>query len=1481
MNSLEEHEVKKELSLVSVVVPSYNQASWLPRTLDSIINQTYPFWEAVVVDDGSTDNTWDVIQEYIRKDNRIRGIKKENGGISSALNRGIFEAKGKYFCWLSSDDLFNTDKLELQIKQFEKLDEDYGIIFGQFDFIDANDNVKELTQAKPFFDGLEFPQQLKYDMIDGCTVMLPMKVMRELNGFNEEFKHAQDTEFWFRLAAKGYKFFYLDKKLTKRRIHEQQGFTDFNLDCRYDGYWFVDFYLSNYSFRDFYNNINFNDESHRDIFIFHFLDMIIDPFCHINHPLVNEKFWNWFFDGLTTLNKETRKYLLDSLSELLELSFSEDPFEEKIKKIKIFSSKNNIRENTSILQYIESTLNFRKQVNRRIKNFSLQLKKIPPKKAKLLNNFADITSKERTNNSELLERYFNYGEEELKRNELLNAQSVYKYLADFHNPLSDKAFKKFIELSFLHSDYRKFINSFKRKNPIYTFPDKIKAYYIYSLLKFGEEKNKIDLILNSIKDKILYTKISSFINNTDVQNVFAHDILYWNYVVFPTKITHELKIKCKHCNNEIHKKFEFPLSSNSSSERFICVNCISEFEFSDELLMKYFDIDSTQRKDSGRKNPKIAFIMRYTDIIGGGVSVAFKHMKWLKELGVEIDIYSNTEKPSWVELPGKFIQVKDHYEINEIDADAVIVFSVYDVPKIKRIFPSDKIYHLCQGYEGYHLGKTFKELRSDKYFYTTLHSLKVNNIVVSNHLKDLFKNKFGRISNYIPNGINLSIFRPKPEIEQIRNSVLFVGNPKDPLKGLQFLIDSLSKLQSSPYKVNDLKLFIVYGGNKLKGDMDYQKTSKLEIIFKRGLSPEEISDLMNSVSVVVNTSWYEGFTLPVLEAMACGTPTLSVDNMGVKSFAKNGLNSFVVDFGDHDSFNKILLELLRGSEKVNRIIHNGLETAKKYSLKKTLSIFIEEYSKILNHNFPLNKVDKLLSTITSEDNQLDVALNKKLSIKKINNEIILNKVSIVLVTFNQINYTLECIQSVKDYTKVDYEIIVVDNNSSDNTVEKLSKYPDIKLIQNKENLGFPNAVNIGIRAAAGKHILILNNDTVVTKGWLDRLIDVADSNEKIGIVGPISNIVSGVQIDKNAKYNSIEEMQKYAEKVSKENKGQVEQFPRVAFLCTLIKREVIDKIGGLDERFSPGNFEDDDFCLRAQLAGFKTVIAKDVFIHHYGSKSFKANGEAVYAERMKINQQKFVDKWGADPNEIWLKGAKIKSRNIVYPVNNDEFMESFNRTLIHSEDNEFELALKEIERAITTYNESNRKGFEQISKEDLLNLAGNISLQLGHFEKSKEFFELELVENPNSGKACLGLAETFYKAELFEEAKTMYEWAIKNGENKNEIWNKLNCINQQLGLQENHNSLELSRENEIHSIQQAEELISKSDLLNAEKILLQILNSNPNNIDALNDYAVVHIMQNNFQPALEKINKVIQLDPSNEVALDNLKYIEQEVNSIN
>lgn len=399
-------------------------------------------------------------------------------------------------------------------------------------------------------------------------------------------------------------------------------------------------------------------------------------------------------------------------------------------------------------------------------------------------------------------------------------------------------------------------------------------------------------------------------------------------------------------------------------------------------------------------------------------------------------------------------------------------------------------------------------------------------------------------------------------------------------------------------------------------------------------------------------------------------------------------------------------------------------------------------------------------------------------------------VSIILISYNQYDFTKKCIGSILKHLNSSYEIILVDNNSSDNTVKNIKKdFPEVRLIENKENFGFPKAVNQGIQNAIGSYILILNNDTIVTHNWLERLIEVAESDPRIGIVGPISNEVSGVQKDKQANYKTIDEMHLYAATVREKNKNKITQFPRVAFLCTLIKREIINKIGGLDERFSPGNFEDDDFCLRAQLAGYKTVIAQDVFIHHYGSKSFKADGEKKYIDRLKTNLKIFVDKWNADPDDIWLKGKSFnQKRSLFISTDKDEFVKRFERAQKYIEDKEFQLAINELEISVTKF-ESSNKSASLISKTDLFLLTANVALVVKDLEKAKQYFEETIKLNPLSSEACFGLGQVFYQAEMYEQSKTMLEWAVKNNPQNNNAVEALKTVNQNLSFPEDHNSL--------------------------------------------------------------------------------------------
>lgn len=97
----------------SILVPTYNQAEYLGEALDSLLAQTDADWEAVVVNDGSTDETAQVLDRYASNDSRIKLAHKKNGGVSSALNQALKLASGKWICWLSSDDLFVLNKLEL------------------------------------------------------------------------------------------------------------------------------------------------------------------------------------------------------------------------------------------------------------------------------------------------------------------------------------------------------------------------------------------------------------------------------------------------------------------------------------------------------------------------------------------------------------------------------------------------------------------------------------------------------------------------------------------------------------------------------------------------------------------------------------------------------------------------------------------------------------------------------------------------------------------------------------------------------------------------------------------------------------------------------------------------------------------------------------------------------------------------------------------------------------------------------------------------------------------------------------------------------------------------------------------------------------------------------------------------------------------------------------------------------------------------
>ncbi|QDU10762.1 glycosyltransferase [Gimesia aquarii] len=236
--------------------------------------------------------------------------------------------------------------------------------------------------------------------------------------------------------------------------------------------------------------------------------------------------------------------------------------------------------------------------------------------------------------------------------------------------------------------------------------------------------------------------------------------------------------------------------------------------------------------------------------------------------------------------------------------------------------------------------------------------------------------------------------------------------------------------------------------------------------------------------------------------------------------------------------------------------------------------------------------------------------------------------SIIIVTHNQLPYTQQCIDSLRMRTDEPYELIFVDNGSTDGTPAYLNTLADAKFILNSENRGFPAAVNQGIEIASGNNILLLNNDTLLTTGWLNRLLTQLHSSAEIGIVGPVSNNVSGPQ-QIPISYTDLSSLDGFAWDWGKRHDQQSLDEERLVGFCMLMKREVVNQIGTLDEQFGIGCFEDDDFCRRAITAGYRTVIAVGAFVHHFGSRSFIGSG-ADFAGIMQENERKYRKKWQSD-----------------------------------------------------------------------------------------------------------------------------------------------------------------------------------------------------------------------------------------------------------
>jgi len=245
-------------------------------------------------------------------------------------------------------------------------------------------------------------------------------------------------------------------------------------------------------------------------------------------------------------------------------------------------------------------------------------------------------------------------------------------------------------------------------------------------------------------------------------------------------------------------------------------------------------------------------------------------------------------------------------------------------------------------------------------------------------------------------------------------------------------------------------------------------------------------------------------------------------------------------------------------------------------------------------------------------------------------------VSVVIPVFNQLAYTKGCLESLRAAEGIPLEVVVVDNGSSDGTGEYLASRSGLSVIRNGENRGCAAAWNQGVAASRAEWIVILNNDVIVSRGWVEGMLEFAEEH---GI-----DIVSPAIREGETNYDIEEYGGRFVRRM-----GGASRMGVADGICFMVRRRVFERIGMFDEAFRIGQFEDVDFFRRAVRSGFRLGTTGRSFIHHFGSVTqdslrrertenpYEAQNRAYYRKKWKLT-------WG----KRFLLRRRAKWRELVW-----------------------------------------------------------------------------------------------------------------------------------------------------------------------------------------------------------------------------------------
>jgi O-antigen biosynthesis protein len=232
--------------------------------------------------------------------------------------------------------------------------------------------------------------------------------------------------------------------------------------------------------------------------------------------------------------------------------------------------------------------------------------------------------------------------------------------------------------------------------------------------------------------------------------------------------------------------------------------------------------------------------------------------------------------------------------------------------------------------------------------------------------------------------------------------------------------------------------------------------------------------------------------------------------------------------------------------------------------------------------------------------------------------------SIIVPCCGQLEYTKLCVPSLLRHTRQPFELVFLDIGSLDGTAEYLAGLAAaapvrVEIVRTPTDLGIAQAVQDAIKRARGEYLVLLNNDTVVPEGWLNQLVGLAQMTPAIGLVGPMSNYAAPPQLVEQVPYRigprknpqgegeylvDVSAVHAFARKWRDDHKGKWLEAERLGGFCLLLKREVLKRIGHLREASDLALFDTDLLSTKARQAGFTLACCRDLFVHHFGTRTF-------------------------------------------------------------------------------------------------------------------------------------------------------------------------------------------------------------------------------------------------------------------------------------